>query len=98
MYFAHFIGRVVQVINRPGLFQAYTPVAFGVIATPEQGYWETSAEQPQGKRCDGLEGAWEVRGKEQSGRNSPEAGSTHQELYHWLCWIIQAKGKAQSQL
>lgn len=57
MYFADFIGRVVQIINRPGLSRAYAAVAFAVSATPEQVHWETSAEQPQGERCDGLEGA-----------------------------------------
>lgn len=67
MYFADFIEIVFQIINRPGLSQAYTAVAFGVIATPEQDYWETSAEHPQGKRCDGLEGLWEVRGSSVEG-------------------------------
>lgn len=67
MYFADFIERVFQINNRPGLSQAYTAVAFGVIATPEQGYWEASAEHPQGKRYDSLEGAWEVRGSSVEG-------------------------------
>lgn len=49
MYFADFIKRVFQIINRPGLSQAYTAVTFGVIATPELDYWEISAEPPQGK-------------------------------------------------
>lgn len=53
---------------------AFIAVALGAIATPEQDYWETSAEHPQGKRCDGLKGAQDVQ-REQHGRNSAGAGS-----------------------
>lgn len=49
-------------------------MALGAIATPEQDCWETSAEQLQGKRCDGLKGAQDVQ-REQRGRNSAGAGS-----------------------
>lgn len=91
MYFADFIERVFQIINRPELSQAYTAVAFGVIATPEQGYWETSAEQPQGERYDGLEEAWEVRGSSVEGTVQKQVPLT-QELYHWLYWGISGQG------
>lgn len=38
MYFADFIERVFQIINRLGLSQSYTAVAFDVVAAPEEDY------------------------------------------------------------
>lgn len=91
MYFADFIERVFQIINRLGLSQSYTAVAFGVIAAPEQDYWETSAEHSQGERCDGLERAWEVRGSSVEGIVLEQVPLTW-ELYHWLCWGLSGQG------